>query len=96
LGAKPLSPAAFFSTVQLQGKITNEQEEPIAEALIQVMGAQAYTKEDGSYELFLVLPPENIGKDITLNISKVNYLSTSKSIDSDNPTIDSEFTLVRE
>lgn len=91
-----LSPAAFFSTVQLQGKITNEQGEPIGEALIQIMGAQVYTKEDGSYELFLVLPPENIGKDITLNISKTNYLSTSKSIDTDNPTIDSEFTLVRE
>lgn len=96
LGTEPLSPTAFFSTVQLQGKITNEQEEPIAEALIQVMGAQAYTKEDGSYELFLILPPENIGKDITLNISKTNYLPVSKSIDTDNPAIDSKFVLVRE
>ena len=60
------------------------------------MGAQAYTKEDGSYKLFLVLPPKNIGKDITLNISKANYLPTSKSIDTDNPIINSEFTLVRE
>lgn len=96
LGAEPLSPAAFFSTVQLKGKITNEQDEPIAEALIQVMGAQAYTKEDGSYELFLILPPENIGKEITLNISKTNYLPASKSLDTDNPTIDSKFVLVRE
>jgi hypothetical protein len=96
LGTEPLSPAAFFSTVEIQGKITNEQDEPIAEALIQVMGAQVYTKGDGSYELFLVLPPENIGKDITLNISKINYLPTSKSVDTDNPTIDSEFILIRE
>lgn len=96
LGADPLPAAAFFSTIQVQGKVTNEQEEPIAEALIQIMGAQVYTKEDGSYELFLMLPPENIGKNITLNISKTNYLPTSKSLDTDNPTINSEFILVRE
>jgi hypothetical protein len=96
LSTELLSSAAFFSTVKLQGKITNEQKEPIAKALIQIMGAQAYTKKDGSYELFLLLPPENIGKNITLNISKVNYLSMSESIDTDSPTIDSEFTLVRE
>lgn len=91
-----LPPAAFFSTIKLQGKITNEQKEPIEKALIQIMGAQVYTQEDGSYELFLLLPPENIGENITLNISKVNYLSISESIDTDSPTIDSEFTLVRE
>lgn len=96
LSTELLSPAAFFSTIKLQGKITNEQKEPIVKALIQIMGAQAYTKIDGSYELFLLLPPENIGRNITLNVSKVNYLSISESIDTDSPTIDSEFTLVRE
>jgi hypothetical protein len=95
-GAEPLSPAAFFSTVKLKGKVTNEQGQPILDAQIQVMGAQAYTQKDGSYELYLVLPPKNIGKNITLNISKTNYLPTSKSVDTDNPEIDSEFTLVRE
>jgi len=95
-GAEPLSPAAFFSTIKLQGKVTNEQNQPIAEALIEVMGAQGYTKIDGSYELYLVLPPKYKGKDITLNISKVNYLPTSTSIDTDNPAVNSKFTLVRE
>ncbi|CAA6801156.1 MAG: Unknown protein [uncultured Aureispira sp.] len=91
-----LLPAAFFSTVELKGKITNEQDEPISEALIQIMGAQVYTKEDGSYKLFLIFPPPYIGKNMTLNVSKANYLPTSKSIDTDNPTIYSEFILVRE
>jgi hypothetical protein len=96
IGTEPLSPAAFFSTIKLQGKVANEQGQPISEALIQIMGAQAYTKEDGSYELYLILPPKNMGKNISLNISKTNYLPASKPIDTDNPTIDSEFTLVRE
>jgi len=91
-----LSPAAFFSTLQLKGKITNEQNEPISEALVQIMGAQVYTKEDGSYEFFLILPPQYIGKNMTLNISKTNYLPVSKSIDSDNPKMDAAFILVRE
>lgn len=93
---EPLSPTVFFSTIKLQGKVTNEQNQPIADALIQIMGAQVYTKVDGTYELFLVLPPQNIGKNVRLNISKANYLSTSKPIDTDKLNIDSDFILVRE
>jgi hypothetical protein len=95
-GVEPLSPAEFFSTIKLQGKVTNEQNQPIAAALIQVMGAQIYTKRDGSYEIYLVLPPKHMGGNILLNISKANYLPTSKSVDTDNPTIDSAFILVRD
>ncbi|WMX13773.1 hypothetical protein [Aureispira sp. CCB-E] len=95
-GGDPLSPLVFFSTIKLEGKVTNEQNEPINEALVQIMGAQVLTKEDGTYEFYLVLPPQNIGKNISLHISKTNYLPTSTPIDTDNPSVQSAFTLVRE
>lgn len=92
----PLSPTIFFSTIKLKGRVVNEQQKPIKGVLVQVMGAQVTTKKDGSYEFYLVLPPQYIGKDISLNISKVNYQSQSKTLDTDRPNIQSEFVLVRE
>ncbi|BDS09446.1 hypothetical protein [Aureispira anguillae] len=86
----------FFKTIKLVGKITNEQNKPVAAALVQIMGAEAYTQEDGTYELYLILSPKNIGNTIPLTISKTNYLPLSQTIDTDQTEIDLALTLIRE
>lgn len=86
---------AFFSTVKLVGSVKTEQGQPIVDALVQVMGAEAYTKENGRYELYLVLSPEHIGRQIPVVISKTNYESIQETIDSDLPQVDLELIMAR-
>lgn len=87
--------AEFFTTIKLSGTVRTEQDQPIENALVEIMGATAYTKEDGSYQMHLVLPPKHIGENVVLTISKTNYLSISKSVDIDQTEVNLAIKMMR-
>ena len=85
----------FFSTIKLSGTVKNEQSEALAQATVSVLGAEVFTKEDGSFEVHLVLPATKLAEDVYLRISKPNYLSQSKLINVDKANLNFDMVLVR-
>jgi hypothetical protein len=85
-----------YTSIKLIGIIRNEKEEPIPSAIVRVLGAEVLSLKDGSFELSLILSPQDLPKDLELQISKVHYQDKAQSIDIDKATINFDLVLVRE
>ena len=92
---QPGTPVHFFSTIHIKGMVKNEENLPIPNARIAVLGAELYSKEDGTFEGYLILSPKDLKEKIQLKASQTNYLSTSKEIDTDQNNINLDVVLRR-
>lgn len=82
-----------FRTIQFQGKIVNESDQPLQGAKVHLLGAVATTRFDGSYELNLVLPPKLFGENITIEFKQLGYKTKTILVDADRPVHENKIVL---
>lgn len=89
-------PVELYSTINLSGIVQNEQNQPVIKAMVQVLGAEVFTDENGKFEMHLVLSPKDLKNDVQVRVSKPNFRSTSQDVDIEQTSLSLNFTLAQE
>lgn len=83
-----------FRSILLQGKVTTNQGQPIANATLYLVGTQVQTNAQGVYQLQLVYPPQALDTRINLTIESEGYQSLTHSVSLSRDTVNANITLL--
>ncbi len=78
-------PLPSFSNVHLQGKVLDKEGRALAQTAVEFMGAKVLTHRDGSFDMFLLLPPYYMQKpELSISIHTANGLSQEQKFKPEN------------
>lgn len=90
------SPTELYSTINIAGTVQDPQNQPVAHAMVKVLGAEIFTDENGKFQIHLVLSPQDLKNEVLLRVSKPNYTTASQNIDIEKNNLNLNFSLKQE
>ena len=83
----------LFHPLHIKGIVKDQKEEPIADAWINILGVHIRTKIDGTFDTHLILSPEDMSTDISLQVSQLGYQTHTEHVDTDLQEVTFDITL---
>jgi len=87
--------AVVFDAIKVSGEVKDSRGEVLPNCRVALLGAATKTNEAGAFEMFVVLSPEDMTKDIQLTFSKEGYITNHKKLDTDKQKVTVDVVLTK-